>query len=135
MAKARVVFHYPRALIDAPIASRVARDFDLEFNILRANITPDSQGLLVLELSGDPQALSDALEWAGEQGVAVQPLERDVVRDDDLCTQCGACVTICPTAALSRDPRTQEVGFDPEECVACELCVPACPPHAMTVAF
>jgi len=40
MATRRVVVHYPRHLIDVPLVSRMARQFDLEFNILRANITP-----------------------------------------------------------------------------------------------
>ncbi|MBD3292106.1 MAG: 4Fe-4S dicluster domain-containing protein [Armatimonadia bacterium] len=135
MAEARVVFHYPRTLIDVPIISQVAREFDLDFNILRANITPDSEGLLVLELAGDAGEISRALDWAREQGVTTQELEKDVVRDDEVCTQCGACVTICPTDALRADPETHEVLFDADECVACELCVPACPPRAMTVAF
>ncbi|MGI5817345.1 MAG: NIL domain-containing protein [Armatimonadota bacterium] len=135
MAESRVVFHYPRTLIDVPIVSKVAREFDLDFNILRANITPDSEGLLVLELTGDAGEISRALQWATDQGISIQALEKDVVRDDDVCTQCGACVTICPTDALRKDPLTQEVLFDADECVACELCVPACPPRAMAVAF
>lgn len=135
MAEARVVFHYPKGLIDAPIVSRVARQFDLDFNILRANITPDSEGLLVLELTGEADEVSRALDWAREQGVTIQALEKDVVRDEERCTQCGACVTICPTPALRTDPDRLEVVFDADECVACELCVPACPSRAMTVAF
>ncbi|MGD9496537.1 MAG: NIL domain-containing protein [Armatimonadota bacterium] len=135
MASARVVLHYPSRLIDAPIVSRLARDFGLEFNILRANITPQAQGLLVLGLEGDAGDIASALQWAREQGVWVQALEKDVVRNDDHCTQCGACVTICPTQALRLDPQTQRVVFDPQQCVACELCVPACPPRAMTVSF
>ncbi|MFO8081464.1 MAG: NIL domain-containing protein [Armatimonadota bacterium] len=135
MAEARVVFHYPRTLIDAPIVSNLAREFDLDFNILRANITPDSEGLLVLELTGAATEVSRALEWAAGQGVDIQALEKDVVRDEDVCTQCGACVTICPTEALVKDAQTQEVAFIADECVACELCVPACPPRAMSVAF
>ncbi len=135
MAKARVVFHYPKGLIDAPIVSQLARGFDLDFNILRANITPDSEGLLVLELTGDAEEVGRALDWSADQGVSIQALEKDVVRDEDVCTQCGACVTICPTGALHAEPETREVLFDADECVACELCVPACPPRAMTVAF
>ncbi len=135
MAKTRVVFHYPRTLIDVPVVSRIAREYDLDFNILRANITPDAEGLLVLELAGDAAEITRALEWANAQGVSTQALEKDVVRDDDECTQCGVCVTICPTDALRKDPVTQEVLFTPDDCVACELCVPACPPRAMAVAF
>lgn len=135
MATRRVVFHYPRRLIDAPVVSQIARTYNLEFNILRANITPQSEGLMVLGLEGSSEDLDKALAWVQQQGVDVQPLERNVVRNEDHCTQCGACVTICPTAALYKDSQTQQVYFDSDKCIACELCVPACPPRAMAVKF
>jgi ferredoxin len=111
----------------------MVRQHDLEFNILRAIITPQSEGIMVLGLEGQARNIQAALDWAESQGLRVQPLEVDVVRDDRRCTQCGACVTICPTGALSKDADTQRVRFSPDECVACELCVPACPPRAMKV--
>ncbi len=135
MATARVVFRYPRHLIDQPVVSHIAKTFDLDFNILRASITPESEGLMVLGLEGTPEKLSEALAWAEAQGVSLQPLEKDVVRDDERCTQCGACVVACPTGALSKDTCTQLVDFDADKCIACELCVPACPPRAMEVTF
>ncbi|MDP8235949.1 MAG: 4Fe-4S dicluster domain-containing protein [Candidatus Erginobacter occultus] len=46
-----------------------------------------------------------------------------------------ACVTICPTDALTRDPETREVKFDKNACIGCELCIPACPMQAMEVHF
>ena len=135
MATRRVVFHYPRHLIDAPVVSHIARVHNLEFNILRANITPQSEGLMVLGLEGAEDDIEKALLWVQEQGVDVQPLERDVVRSEDRCTHCGACVTICPTGALYKDVQTQQVLFTSDKCIACELCVPACPPQAMEVKF
>ena len=134
MAERRIVLHFPSQLIDVPIISRLTRDYDLEFNILRANITPDAEGLMVLGLAGEPGDLERALAWVEEQGVTVQPLERDVVRADGKCNDCGACLTICPTAALFKTP-DQQVHFDADKCIACELCVPACPPRAMQVSF
>jgi len=135
MATRRVVFHYPRQLIDSPVVSQIVSQYNLEFNILRANITPQSEGLMVLGLEGSEENLAKALAWVQEQGVAVQPLEKDVVRNEQGCTHCGACVTICPTAALYKDAATQEVLFDSDKCIACELCVPACPPRVMEVAL
>ena len=52
MATRRVVFHYPRQLIDSPVVSQIVSKYNLEFNILRANITPQSEGLMVLGLEG-----------------------------------------------------------------------------------
>ncbi len=135
MAVRRVVFHYPRQLIDSPVVSQLVSKYNLEFNILRANITPQSEGVMVLGLQGAEDDIERALSWVQEQGIAVQPLEKDVVRNDETCIHCGACVTICPTGALYKDLATQEVLFDSDKCIACELCVPACPPRAMEVAL
>ena len=135
MATRRVVLRYPRHLIDVPVISHLAKSYGVAFNILRANITPESEGLMVVGLEASEENLRQGLAWVRDQGVSVQPLERDVVRDEDKCTQCGACIAICLTQALYRDPATQEVFFDSDRCIACELCVPACPPRAMRVEF
>jgi len=136
MAERRVVLHYPRTLIDQPIVSRLIRHYGLEVNILRANITPDQEGVMVVVLEGEQKAIQEGTRWVEEQGVRVQPLELDVVRDENRCTQCGACVVVCPTGALRVDDRnSQIVVFDSDRCIACELCVPACPPRAMKVQF
>jgi ferredoxin len=135
MATRRVVIRYPRHLIEAPLVSQMVRQYDLEFNILRASITPQSEGLMVLGLEGDDASIRKALDYASAQGLRIQPLERDVTRDEQRCTHCGACVTTCPSGALARDADTQRVSFSPDQCVACELCVPACPPRAMRVTF
>ena len=43
----RVVLHFPRSLVDQPIIYKLVRDFDLQFNILKASVTPNEEGLLV----------------------------------------------------------------------------------------
>lgn len=135
MATRRVVLRFPKNLLDQPITSKLVKDFDLDFNILRADVTQDSEGLLVMGLTGDENSLDTGLAWAREQGVEVQPLERDIVRLEGKCTHCGACINVCPTDALSIDLETREVIFNSNRCIACELCVPACPFRAMEVAF
>ncbi len=135
MTSRRVVLHFPTNLIDEPIMSRLVRKYDLEFNIMRANITAQEEGLLVLALTGTKENVEGALAEARHLGVRVQSLEQDVVRLESRCTHCGACITICPTEALVMNPETREVIFDYEKCIACELCVPVCPPRAMEARF
>jgi ABC-type methionine transport system ATPase subunit len=48
----KIVLRFPKRLVDRPIIYRLVKDFDLEFNILKASITPEQEGLLVLELKG-----------------------------------------------------------------------------------
>ena len=136
MISKRVVLHFPKQMIDQPIIYRLSKEYDLVFNILLARIMPNEVGIMVAELSGEDENYNEGIEYLRDQGVTVQPLSRDVRRDEQKCTQCGACTIICPTGALSIPDRgTMIVTFEIEKCVACGLCVEACPPRAMRVAL
>lgn len=129
----RVVLHFPRNLVDQPIIYRLVRDYDLMFNILKASVTPEEEGLLVLELSGEEKDYEKGVGYLAEVGVEIQSLSRDVYRDEVRCTHCGACITICPTHAFELEPSTRKVNFLDEKCIACGLCIKACPPRAMEI--
>ncbi len=90
---------------------------------------------MVLILDGTDANLDAALAMALSRGVQIEPLQKQIVRNEDKCTECGACVMTCPTNALWIDLETRHVHFDAEECIACELCVPVCPPRAMEIEF
>jgi len=131
----RVVLHFPHRLIDRPIVYRLIRDYDLVMNILKAFITPKEEGLMVVELSGEKSDLQKGIKYLEDSGVVIDPLGRDVPRNDERCTSCGACVAICPADALVVDPVTRRIEFINEKCIACEVCVKACPVGAMEVRF
>jgi len=134
MTKGRkVVLRFPHRLVDKPIIYRLVKDYDLEFNILKASITPREEGLLVLELSGRKKSYDDAVRFLKQSGVDLQSLAQDVLRDEDRCTHCGACVTVCPVGAFTVEPGTRRVTFQQDKCIACELCIRACPVRAMEV--
>jgi ferredoxin len=131
----RIVLHFPKRLVDRPIVSRLVKDYDLEFNILKALVTPEEEGLLVLELSGEQQEYDKGIRYLTKTGVKIQSLSQDVLRNEERCTHCGACIAICPSGAFELDPITRQVNFYDEKCVACGLCIKACPPRAMEVHF
>lgn len=131
----RIVLHFPRRLVDQPVIFRLVKDYDLEFNILKALFTPEEEGLLVMELSGEQNNYDQGIKYLTRSGVRIQSLSQDVTRNEERCTHCGACITVCPTGAFKIDPQTRHVTFDDEECVACGLCLKACPPRAMEVHF
>jgi len=135
MVTKRIVLNFPPELIEKPIAYHLVKDYDLEFNILKADVNPKEEGLLVLELKGRNDNYKKGVAYLKTTGVQIQPLDQDVIRNEDKCTHCGACVGICPTGALYVNPETREIIFDNTHCIACELCVPACPPRAMEVHF
>jgi ferredoxin len=135
MVRHKIVLHFPHEQVDKPIVSKLVRDFGLDFNILKASITPREEGLLVLEITGKEKDYERGIAYIESCGVTIQPLSQDIRRNDLKCTHCGACIAVCPTDALFVKRDSMEVGFDNEECVACELCIKVCPPRAMEVHY
>lgn len=131
----RIVLRFPSRMVDRPIVYRLIKDYDLEFNILKASVTPDEEGLMVMELHGEQVNYDKGIKYLTETGVRIQSLSQDVTRNEERCTHCGACITICPTAAFELEPLTRRVNFLNEKCLACGLCIKACPPRAMELHF
>ena len=96
----RIVLRFPRRLVDRPIVSRLVRDYKLDFNILKASVTPEEEGLLVLELQGEQEDYDKGIRYLNKTGVRIQSLSQDVIRNEERCTHCGACITICPPGAF-----------------------------------
>lgn len=133
MFSKKIVLHFPSELLDKPIVYKLTKDYNLEFNILKALITPKEEGLLVLELTGEKKDYEQALSFLKKEGVKTQPLSKDVVRNDK-CVHCSVCVPICPVSAFEVDAKN-EVVFNKDKCIACELCIKICPYQAMEVKF
>ncbi len=131
----RVVLHFPKRMVDEPILYRLIKDFDLQFNILKASITPEAEGLMVVEFKGSQRNYDLGIQYLLDSGVKIQSLSQDVTRNEDRCTSCGACVTVCPAGAFKCEHSTMVVHFDDAKCVACGLCIKACPPRAMELHF
>ncbi|MCX5996229.1 MAG: 4Fe-4S binding protein [Chloroflexi bacterium] len=127
----KIVLHFPQQTIDKPIVSALIRDYALDFNILKASISPGEEGLMILELTGAQKDYDRGIKYLQEVGLEIQSLSQDVLRNEERCTHCGACITMCPTRAFSLDLGTRKVNFDNSRCIVCELCVRACPPRAM----
>jgi ferredoxin len=128
-----LVLRFPQTEVQKPIVCNLARDYDLVFNILNATVLPRKEGIMVLELSGSRKNFNEGVQYLKSQGVNVQKASQEVKRDNDKCTNCGACTAVCPTGALSINRPDMIVSFDQSRCSVCELCVPACPPRAMKI--
>ena len=131
----RIVLRFPRRMVDRPIVYRLIKDYNLEFNILKASVTPEEEGLMVLELKGKQEDYDKGIQYLTESGVIIQSLSQDVIRNETRCTHCGACITVCPTGAFELELLTRRINFDNEKCLACGLCIKACPPRAMELHF
>lgn len=51
--KKRVTLTFPKRTVQMPVTYRLAKDFNVAANIIRAQVTPNQIGTLVVELSGD----------------------------------------------------------------------------------
>ncbi|MBM3148859.1 MAG: 4Fe-4S dicluster domain-containing protein [Chloroflexi bacterium] len=131
----RIVLHFPPRLVDKAIVSKLVKDYGLDFNIIKASVTPGEEGLLVMELTGEQRNYDKGLKYLTDTGVKIQSLSQDVVRNEARCTHCGACITMCPSGAFSLETGTRKVLFENSKCVVCELCIKACPPRAMELYF
>ncbi len=118
-----------------PVTYRLAKDFNVAANIIRAQVAPNQIGKLVVELSGDIDQLDEAIEWMRSQDISVSFASREITIDEDVCVDCGLCTGVCPTEALTLDPQSFRLTFTRSRCIVCEQCIPICPVQAISTNF
>ncbi|MEN8199521.1 MAG: NIL domain-containing protein [Thermodesulfobacteriota bacterium] len=133
MATRIYILRFPKETSNNPMIYQLVKQYDVELNILKADILPGREGVMILELKGTKDKVRKGLEFLRSEGVQAERLAAAINRDDDKCFQCGACTGICPVGALFIKRPGMEVIFDPEKCTGCSLCVPVCPVRAMEV--
>jgi ferredoxin len=130
--KKRVTLTFPKRSVHMPITYRLAKDFNVAANIIRAQVAPNQIGTLVVELSGDIDQLDAALDWMRSQEIGISLSNREILIDEDSCVHCGLCTGVCPTQALTLHPDTFQLNFTRSRCIVCEQCVPTCPVQAIS---
>lgn len=55
--------------------------------------------------------------------------------NQDLCSKCSICHSICPYEAIKRDPETGKVEIDLQKCQVCGICYSACPSSAIEMIY
>jgi len=77
-----------------PVTYRLAKDFNVAANIIRAQVAPNQIGKLVVELSGDIDQLDAAVEWMRSQNISVSHTLGEIVIDEEICVHCGLCTGV-----------------------------------------
>lgn len=131
MAPEKIVLRFTAETADQPVIYRLVKDYDLVVNITKASINPHKEGTMVLELTGE--RYGEGIDYLKKQGITVLPLAQEVVRNEEKCTQCGACTVHCPTKALYIERPSMEVKFKGDSCIVCLMCLKVCPVKAMEV--
>ena len=69
---------FPADRARRPLIWEFSQKFDLSFNLRSANIT-NEVGIIALELTGEPKVIAAAINWFRRRGVAVNPIELNVI--------------------------------------------------------
>ena len=76
--KEKFYLTYPPALIKEPLIYLLIKKFDIIPYIRGANVS-DEMGLLAMEIEGTRDDIDRAIAWLREQGVTVEPIEKNII--------------------------------------------------------
>ena len=124
----RVLLRFSKEIADEPVTSQVILEQGTLVNILSAHVNQQG-GEMLAEI--DSSHAEKVIKAFRDRGVTVD-VRKLIEKDDDRCTDCGVCISICPMDALSYG-EDWSVALDEERCngVTCGLCVDACPQRAI----
>lgn len=109
-----------------PFISKIILKSHVPINILNVKLN-DRGGTALLSVPDDSaEELKLLIE---DEGINVNP-RKTIHIDDNLCIECGACVSLCGVKALTYGPGFT-IKFDENRCIYCSLCIDACPRFAI----
>ncbi|MBK7655476.1 MAG: 4Fe-4S binding protein [Betaproteobacteria bacterium] len=99
-----------------------------------ASFAPAAEKRSTLELALD-HLLEHAPLKSLPEHIALPPASPlgNLTVDKDKCTLCLACVSACPSNALSDNPQSPQLRLTEKNCVQCGLCVKTCPEKAISL--
>ena len=108
--KKRMVLRFPADTVNEPITYILIKEYDVQVNILNADITHGKEGNLLIEMSGDADRVDEALVYLENKQVEISPVVKTILFNETLCIHCGACSSVCFPGALSRCTRRASGG-------------------------
>jgi len=111
-----------------PVIARVVKETGVLINVEKANIDSMAGEMLIDVPDKDADLVRRRLE---EAGVTVRVMENAIVRDEEECVDCGACISVCPQEVFSFDEEWR-IRVNSERCVLCGKCIQACPHRALS---
>ncbi len=136
MITRKLFLHFPKCETEKPIVYHLVKDYRLIINIFRAKVTPDEEGYLVLDVTGEEADIERGMEFVKGFDVTIDPVNKGVRWNQERCTHCGNCLGHCPTHALRLgDAAARTLVFVEEACIECLSCLGNCPFGACSSAF
>lgn len=133
MKTIKLSMYFPVGQITMPLTYNLVKRFDLQINILHADIGLTKTGKLIVDITGTEWNIEAGLKYIQDQGIRYKLFTKSIIWQEDDCVHCGACTAVCPSGALQMDKQDWSLTFDKEKCMVCELCVKACPLNVMCV--
>ena len=125
----KFILHATMEITPKPLLAEVILETGTLLNIDRADVKP-SGGEVVIDVH--PDGYDTVTAAFKKRGATITPLEQPVIKDEDECVNCGACISVCPTGVISfKDDWTVQMEVD--KCVQCGACVTMCPHAALKI--
>jgi len=125
----KVWLKFSPKMVNQAVIAPLIKKFDVNFNILRADINSKG-GKMLIEISG--RDAKKGIEYIKKAGIDVNHVKRVLKKDEKLCVDCGACISLCPVKAIEiEDDWTVDV--KDKKCVGCNLCTFSCPTKAIKI--
>ena len=121
---------YNESNVQGSVAYVLVKEFDLTPNVLKANISGDGSGIMIVSVVGDEATIDKGMERVKECGYSVCPVMDHIHKDEEKCWSCGACVSVCPTKSIVVDD-DYKVVVNYSSCIACGSCIDACSVKAL----
>lgn len=134
MPTIRLVLTFPPEKTGKPITYHLVKDFDLEINIIKAKISPNEEGKLILDILGTQENIQNGLDFIKSEKIQIESVSKEIVINMKECIHCGACTAVCRPHALKLNLHA-ELDFEREKCIVCGLCVDACPLRIIEATF
>lgn len=122
-----MMLRFDNEKVHDPVTSKVILEEKILLNIMSAYVNPQGGEILIEVAPADAERVAKAFR---SKGVTVDVPK--LIEKDEKCTNCGACVSLCPMRALGFSA-DKKVELDEARCngITCGLCVDACPVRAI----
>ena len=117
----KISIKYPSEALDKPIFSTAILKTNTKVNVLRATIDGVATEMLLDVEDSKVKKFTGLLE---SYGINVSEIRQGIYINTELCIDCGACCSLCPTKALYMED--DSLKLDESKCILCKNCIQGC---------